>query len=86
MRFLWLVLIFAAVVLPALAQQSDPGQAFAAEWQGKILAEQHVANSAQALLQAFQQQRQQLDTAKTELDYWHRWCGQGPGCQAEEQK
>lgn len=78
MRFV-LAVIGLLIAAPVFAED-DPAQAFLTEWQGKLLTERHVADSAQALLQAFQKMRQQLDQTTAELDYWHKWCGTTPGC------
>lgn len=82
---------FAAAILflasAAHAQQPDPAQAFAKEWTTLQAADtlaaashEHVAGLAQKLIEAYAADHKALTEGKAELDYWHRWCGDRPGC------
>lgn len=86
MRKLIVAALLSLAALPVLAQQPDSAQAFAKEWTTLQAADtlaasshEHVAGLAQKLIESYQ-------AAKAELDYWRRWCGDKPGCLAEESK
>lgn len=63
-------LLFAA---PALAQQPDPAQAFAQDWQGKVIAEAHVQQSAEALLRAYEAASAEKATLESRLATAMEW-------------
>ena len=69
-RRLALALPLVLLALPVSAQQPDPAQSFMTDWQGKVIAETHVQQSAEALLKAYQSQSVALKQALADLDWW----------------